>query len=1208
MMRRHMDAGLRMQYIPEENPARLWAALEARFKQEEMIFLPRAQADWGALRVLDFPNLSAYDSELHRITAQLKICGIAVSEAELINKTLNTFPPACAILSQQYRNMKFATYAELMRYLQVGEQQQQLLLQNAERRPTKEIHTTEMQRTKLPPKHAPATTPSSASKPNESRESHVSEAPRRKPRGEWKPRHQWNKSKNQRYANKTQSTQSPSKTTKGTCHKCGRQGHFAKECRASPYITDMYKDLQALKGGKRETHTLDAPSLTLTELDPENYMVNEEEPVNTAKIALLDSASTHTILQDHALFEFKTKNEPWQVCDLVTIAGKRSFRFREGRAHLVLPGGAPLTCDRAMYAPGAPRSLISYRDLRANRIHISTALEKGVEVLELRRGPSLLATARAAANGLYELPITGVNPTKESAEEVTGHRNVGHHLPSGVMQASFLTANHRADLWHRRLGHPGTTMLRRMIPLLGGHEMCTSDAEHVRECPACIKGKLIRQPSKWKLPTEMPAPLFRLHGDWCGPISPEAGQFKYFFVLVDASGRHAEVSLLTTRNMVFPKTLAMLIKFRNHYPEHPVCHLRMDNALEFKSHAFEDYCTATGIELSYSVPYEHAQNGLAEAFIKKIQLIVRPLLFHAQLPATFWGHAVLHAAVLLRLRPTLLQTQTPLELASGRVPQIAHLRTFGCEVWVPVPDPKQKTMEPHRLKGIYLGFDSPSIIRYKLTDHDDVYRARFQNCKFIETNFPAATDSPHSKNEKTQLNFRAPKTFTMNPDPRTALTDTEVRKLLDLQNLATNIPDGFHSGPRIVRSPVPGSGNPVPVAPPSKRRKVAKPRTSLLSSTTIEGQQEDVPWTDPESFLTRLTNLDTDPSTLEQAKARPDWPQWESALLAEYNSLKKREVFGPAVNNLDSKPIGHKLIFTRKRDENGNIIRYKVRLVAQGYTQQPGIDFEQTYSPVMDSTSFRYLLSLAVQLTLETRLLDVVTAYLYGDLDTELHIKPPPDFVPQLPSSKPGKFTGLKIRKALYGLKQAGRAWYHHLKSFLLFNDFTNNPALPCIFVLKRDKEFVILAVYVDDLNTIGTPKLTTYVELILTNQFEMKLLGRTTFCIGLQIKHFADGSLLLHQQTYTRKLLKTFNMDTANALSAPMIGKSKTEDDPYRPAEDNEEEVDRRQYLAAVGALLYLATNTWPDSTYQASRQRYTRIMRRVSHKYPQASSSRTG
>lgn len=237
--------------------------------------------------------------------------------------------------------------------------------------------------------------------------------------------------------------------------------------------------------------------------------------------------------------------------------------------------------------------------------------------LELRRGPTILATATAGVDGLYELPILGTNPTCHGVEEVDG-RLARPSLPVMGAHTSFLTASTRADLWHHRLEHPETTMMRRMILILNGHDMCTSDVRHVRKCPAYIKGKLIRQPSRWKLPPEMSVPLYRLHGDWCGSITPESSQFKYFFIFVDTSGRHAEVSLLTTRNMVLPKILAMLIKFRNHYPDNPVCFLRMDNALEFKSQAFEDFCTATGIELTYSVLYEHAQNGLAEAFIKKI--------------------------------------------------------------------------------------------------------------------------------------------------------------------------------------------------------------------------------------------------------------------------------------------------------------------------------------------------------------------------------------------------------------------------------------------------------------------------------------------------------------------------------------------------------------------------------------------------------------
>ena len=125
-------------------------------------------------------------------------------------------------------------------------------------------------------------------------------------------------------------------------------------------------------------------------------------------------------------------------------------------------------------------------------------------------------------------------------------------------------------------------------------------------CQACVQGKLIARPSLWKLPNELPPMLSRLHGDICGPITPMSGPFRYFLVLVDASGRQSHVSLLSTRNLAFANLLSMLIRFKAHFPDHPIKTLRIDNAQEFQSKSFKDYCIATGIDLTYLVPYEHA--------------------------------------------------------------------------------------------------------------------------------------------------------------------------------------------------------------------------------------------------------------------------------------------------------------------------------------------------------------------------------------------------------------------------------------------------------------------------------------------------------------------------------------------------------------------------------------------------------------------------
>ena len=178
-------------------------------------------------------------------------------------------------------------------------------------------------------------------------------------------------------------------------------------------------------------------------------------------------------------------------------------------------------------------------------------------------------------------------------------------------------------------------MLRPMILLLEGHTLHTSNAEKIGVCGVCSQGKFSLRASKWRLPTELPPALEHLQGDVCGPIIFPSDPFQYSFVLVDASGQYVDLSLLSTRNLIFPKLLAMLLKLRTHYPDVAMKALRVDNTANFRSHLFEDYCIVSGINLTYLVLYEHNQNGLAEAYIKKLQMVARPLLLHVRLrPAT----------------------------------------------------------------------------------------------------------------------------------------------------------------------------------------------------------------------------------------------------------------------------------------------------------------------------------------------------------------------------------------------------------------------------------------------------------------------------------------------------------------------------------------------------------------------------------------------
>ena len=329
-------------------------------------------------------------------------------------------------------------------------------------------------------------------------------------------------------------------------------------------------------------------------------------------------------------------------------------------------------------------------------------------------------------------------------------------------------------------------------------------------------------------------------------------------------------------------------------------------------------------------------------------------------------------------------------------------------------------------------------------------------------------------------------------------------------------------------------------------------------------------------------DYDSEPRTITECRLRRDWPKWENAIKSELNSLERRNVFGPITRTPNNvKPVGYKWVFVRKRNERNEVVRYKARLVAQGFSQRPGIDFDETYSPVMDTITFRYLISLAVHQKLDMQLMDVVTAYLYGSLDSDIYMKIPDGYpVPETNNCR--QLFSIKLQRSLYGLKQSGRMWYHRLSEYLTSKGYKNDPLCPCVFIKSTKTGFAIVAVYVDDMNLIGTPEeLATAAEL-LKREFEVKELGKTKLCLGLELEHKHDG-ILVHQSAYTERILKRFNMDKAHPLSTPMVVRHlDPKSDPFRHKEEGEEVLGPEvPYLSAIGALLYLAQCTRPDIAF---------------------------
>ena len=217
------------------------------------------------------------------------------------------------------------------------------------------------------------------------------------------------------------------------------------------------------------------------------------------------------------------------------------------------------------------------------------------------------------------------------------------------------------------------------------------------------------------------------------------------------------------------------------------------------------------INIEHSVAHVHTKNGLAESLIKRLQLIARPLLMKTKLPASTWGHAIMHVASLIRIRPTSYHEYSPSQLVLGTQPNISYLRIFGCAVYVPIAPTQRTKLGPQRRIGIYVGFDSSSIIKYLEPMTGNVFRARFDDCHFNETVFPqlgggGGKSIPEGRHE---ITWNA--STLSHLDQRINQCELEVQMIIHLQNLANQLPDAFVDTKKVTKSHIPATNVPARV-------------------------------------------------------------------------------------------------------------------------------------------------------------------------------------------------------------------------------------------------------------------------------------------------------------------------------------------------------------------------------------------------------------
>ncbi|XP_073841217.1 uncharacterized protein [Musca autumnalis] len=314
----------------------------------------------------------------------------------------------------------------------------------------------------------------------------------------------------------------------------------------------------------------------------------------------------------------------------------------------------------------------------------------------------------------------------------------------------------------------------------------------------------------------------------------------------------------------------------------------------------------------------------------------------------------------------------------------------------------------------------------------------------------------------------------------------------------------------------------------------------------------------------------TIPQSVREALSGEHSKEWMQYMRSEYDALLNNRTWSLVEKPAGKNPIGCKWVFTVKKNKSGEIEKFKSRLVAKGCSQKYGLDYTETFSPVIRYETIRMVLALAVEKKMYLHQMDVCTANLNSELTEEVYMKQPEMFV-----SKQYPDRVLKLHKAIYGLKQSGRAWNSKLDEVLKKAGFTPCVNDPCLYKKMTRGKLSLIAVYVDDLIIGSQDKKTMYeIKEYICDNFECVDKGPLEHFLGIRIEREGDlGAIAIDQSQLINELLRSHKMEVCKPPSTPL-------DVSFNTTCNNKEceAVDATKYQSSIGSLMHIAICTRPD------------------------------
>ena len=510
------------------------------------------------------------------------------------------------------------------------------------------------------------------------------------------------------------------------------------------------------------------------------------------------------------------------------------------------------------------------------------------------------------------------------------------------------------------------------------------------------------------------------------------------------------------------------------------------------------------------------------------------MMFHGKVPQHLWVEAFFSAMFLINLlhSSVLQDNKSPYEMIHQKPPTYTALRVFGCKCYPSLRPYMQNKFDPKSLSCVFLGYNEKyKGYRCLYPPTGKIFISR--HVLFDENSFPLGDIySDHHKEISSPLinawrDASLHRQTSVTPStPHEEVIPPRCRPHMEVQDPV--LPEPVAQEAIIPPPPIP---SPVVSESESEDNIIDDPQLHDEIQQPVHQMttraRAGIIKPNPKYALFTVKDVDAEPKSVRSALKHPGWTK---AMGTEVDNMVETETFELVPPAENQNPLGCGWVYKKKINVDGTVRCLRARLVAKGNQQEQGVDFLETFSPVVRTATIRTVLHVAVTKHWSLRQLDVQNAFLHGDLKETVYMKQPPGFEDL---ERPDYVWHLK--KAIYGLKQAPRAWFDKFSDFLLAFGFQCSFPDPSLFIYHKGSDVIYLLLYVDDMILTGNNEdLLNTLLLQLGKQFRMKDMGPLHYFLGILVHHYADG-MFLNQEKYAADLLITAGMRDCAPMPTPL-------------------------------------------------------------------------